>query len=726
MYLLFYWTNEHTNERTYKRTALAHFSSNPPFSRGNDSSISNQIKEYLIHRTNKLKQDIYKNVAKSRAIVLQLHQRSSSSRKQKIIGVSPEPYIDLMSHQFIKRQWNHLSLGPSCIRLNQSAIRPRKQQEIHIKKEHTNIDQKVIHHLTSQPHNMPLKSRILKTYSDDLLTLEQAKTALSIQRKIKKSNLILRVTDKGHNFYIGSAIEFDKKVQKFFQDTNAFVVLKENPFNEILDKDDIPVRPIENTMRAPTTKISNFLDEIIRPIFDNKCSTTAIIDSTSLIKELDKYAKRGLLKSSTLFCTFDIRNLYTMLPQEEALNILVEFLHPHGYRKVKGIPLDAIRKLASIVLEENVCVYDKTIYKQMLGDAMGSSFTLTLANIFMWKWQKELVRRQDMTGEFYGRYIDDIFMTRNRSENDLKHLLKDANTWHTNIKLECKISKSLPFLDIILTNNNGMLTTSVYHKPAAEPYVVPFISDHPRHIFVNVIQTSLTRALRNSSTFEIFNNERINIKLTLLYNGYPSSFIEKQFRNFFSEYINSSSFLPFIDNETQFVTMRNKLLNLPTARQSQVSLSAATADIDNDQTDDTHQEPTRAAHEQNKQEHTYGNKLIVHYTHEQRFQTFKSDMHRVYDNVFKDTPVADVKLIVGNKNRRSSKNELICKRPKRSLLINKPFKKRQRKPKQSRKANISDPTNQQSSTLPTQNTSLQATPKIFKKRTQLIFILLLL
>ncbi|CAM4898206.1 unnamed protein product [Rotaria socialis] len=429
----------------------------------NDSSISNQIKEYLIYRTNELKQDIYKKVAKSRAIVPQIRQHSSSSRKQKIIGVSPEPYIDLMSHQFIKRQWNHLSLGPSCIRLNQSAIRPRKQQEILIKKEHKNIDQKVVHHLTSQPNNIPLKSRILKTYSDDLLNyfnhsyfspltykneiqaLEQARTALSIRRKLKKSNLILRVTDKGHNFYIGSAIEFDKKVQKFFQDTNAFVILKENPFNEILDKvihllnqlygknlilrwqynkmmpnrtkselahlyfnpkthkDGIPVRPIENTMRAPTTNISNFLDEIIRPIFDNKCSTTAIIDSASLIKELDKYAKRGLLKSSTLFCTFDIRNLYTMLPQQEALNILVEFLHVHGSRKVKGISLDTIRKLASIVLEQNVCVYDKKIYRQVLGGAMGSSFTLTLANIFMWKWQKELVRRQDMTGEFYGR-----------------------------------------------------------------------------------------------------------------------------------------------------------------------------------------------------------------------------------------------------------------------------------------------------------------------------------
>ncbi|CAM4836532.1 unnamed protein product [Rotaria magnacalcarata] len=123
--------------------------------------------------------------------------------------------------------------------------------------------------------------------------------------------------------------------------------------------------------------------------------------------------------------------------------------------------------------------------------------------------------------------------------------------------------------------------------------------------------------------------------------------------------------------------MRNKILNLPTARQSQVSISAATADIDNDQTDEPQNEPTTTTtvQERNKKEHACGNKLIVHYTHEKRFQTFKSDIHQVYDNVFKDTPAADVKLIVGNKNRRPAKIELICKRPKQSLLINKPLKK---------------------------------------------------
>jgi hypothetical protein len=110
-------------------------------------------------------------------------------------------------------------------------------------------------------------------------------------------------------------------------------------------------------------------------------------------------------------------------------------------------------------------------------------------------------------------------MTWNRSEKELIKFLDDANTWHPNIKLDYKIGKCLPFLDVLLTNNNGKLSTSVYHKPAAEPYVTPFISDHPRHVFGNIVQTSLTKAVRYSSTYQAFESERRYIKLMLLYNG---------------------------------------------------------------------------------------------------------------------------------------------------------------------------------------------------------------
>ena len=81
----------------------------------------------------------------------------------------------------------------------------------------------------------------------------------------------------------------------------------------------------------------------------------------------------------------------------------MEFLIHYGYNKVKGIPLDAIRKLARIVIEENVFIYENKFYKQIVGGAMGSAFTLTLANIFMWKWEKRLVLKQMASNEIYGR-----------------------------------------------------------------------------------------------------------------------------------------------------------------------------------------------------------------------------------------------------------------------------------------------------------------------------------
>jgi len=55
------------------------------------------------------------------------------------------------------------------------------------------------------------------------------------------------------------------------------------------------------------------------------------------------------------------------------------------------------------VLTENVFVYEKKFYRQIIGGAMGSAFTLTLANIFMWKWEKVLVHRHLAANEIYGR-----------------------------------------------------------------------------------------------------------------------------------------------------------------------------------------------------------------------------------------------------------------------------------------------------------------------------------
>jgi hypothetical protein len=39
----------------------------------------------------------------------------------------------------------------------------------------------------------------------------------------------------------------------------------------------------------------------------------------------------------------------------------------------------------------------------IIGGAMGSPYTLTLANIFMWKWEKQAILSKLHSNEIYGR-----------------------------------------------------------------------------------------------------------------------------------------------------------------------------------------------------------------------------------------------------------------------------------------------------------------------------------
>ncbi|CAF1227425.1 unnamed protein product [Didymodactylos carnosus] len=243
-------------------------------------------------------------------------------------------------------------------------------------------------------------------------------------------------------------------------------------------------------------------------------------------------------------------------------------------------------------------------------------------------------------------------------------MLDEANHFHPNIKLVRQIGTSLSFLDVFIENKNGILVTSVYHKEAAEPYIVPFKSDHPRHVFRNIIEGALLRAIRYSSTLDIFNQERRTIQLMLLYNGYPPRFIYTRFKEFLSQYISSSSsfylLIPScIETEIQFSTMRTKVLQQKTDAEHQLLYRVATI------TDNEQDEQAKDKFNQIKQqkEDKWDKCVIVHYKHEQRFATYKRDFHQLWNDLFNGTPILNTKLIVGNRNNLNTKEELVSKRP---------------------------------------------------------------
>lgn len=157
---------------------------------------------------------------------------------------------------------------------------------------------------------------------------------------------------------------------------------------------------------------------------------------------------------------------------------------------------------------------------------------------------------------------------------------------------------------------------------------------------------------------------------------YPSHFIENQFTRFFSDHLLFYSFLPMIENEKQYQLLRDRIRLKSITKSWQTNPNVTRNEIGPNRShpdklpSSTSNSPTPMLSDKTKQQ----DRIIIHYIHEGRFRSFKKDLHQIHQNVFKNTPALGTRLIVGNRNRRSAKFELIRKRPSRKLLKNIPLR----------------------------------------------------
>lgn len=68
--------------------------------------------------------------------------------------------------------------------------------------------------------------------------------------------------------------------------------------------------------------------------------------------------------------------------------------------------------------------------------------------------------------------------------------------------------------------------------------------------------------------------------------------------------------------------------------------------------------------------------MFVHCTHEARFFGLGRDIHVIHDSLFKNTPNADIRLIVGHRNQANLEFELADKRPRPASILYDPLKTR--------------------------------------------------
>ncbi|CAF4506305.1 unnamed protein product [Rotaria magnacalcarata] len=99
------------------------------------------------------------------------------------------------------------------------------------------------------------------------------------------------------------------------------------------------------------------------------------------------------LREETLLCTIDIVDLYTMIPQTEGVLAIKKMLDYLELKQIGGLKIEIIIRLIRFVMKNNYFLYEGQYYCQIRGGAMGSPLTLTIANCYMFFFERNIVKQ---------------------------------------------------------------------------------------------------------------------------------------------------------------------------------------------------------------------------------------------------------------------------------------------------------------------------------------------
>ncbi len=126
---------------------------------------------------------------------------------------------------------------------------------------------------------------------------------------------------------------------------------------------------------------------------------------------------------------------------------------------------------------------------------MASPVSAVVANLYMEFFEEEALNSAPVKPVLWKRYVDDIFCIVKKGSE--KHLLDHLNSVRPSIKftMEPDEDSKLPFLDCLLKReSDGMLTYTVYRKPAHTDRYLHFKSHHPSHVKRGIVRCLYQRA----------------------------------------------------------------------------------------------------------------------------------------------------------------------------------------------------------------------------------------
>ena len=140
--------------------------------------------------------------------------------------------------------------------------------------------------------------------------------------------------------------------------------------------------------------------------------------------------------------------MYTNIPHKDGIQACFEALE----KRVKRTPPSKeLTQLLKLTLTSNNFVFNNDNFIQVSGTLMGGKYAPSYANVFMGKFENDLLTSASKKPLVWYRFIDDIFLIWTGTNEELSNFIEHANSLHPTILLTSEQSTSqVAFLDVLV------------------------------------------------------------------------------------------------------------------------------------------------------------------------------------------------------------------------------------------------------------------------------------
>ena len=284
----------------------------------------------------------------------------------------------------------------------------------------------------------------------------------------------------------------------------------------------IPVRPIISSIGSVTYNLAKHAAKLIGLLVGN--SPHHLKNTQEFVGKIQNLK----LVDDEIITSYDVTALFTCIPPvrpDDAIQVVRECLEKDGTLSERtDLSVDQIVELVTICLKTTYFSYNNKFFLQQHGCAMGSAVSPIVVNLYMERFEQEVLRNNPGTSpRLWLRYVDDTFIIIiNKRESD--NFFKYINEVDPNIRFtqeEC-VDDKLAFLDChVHLNPDGSLNSTVYRKPTHTDHYLQFDSHHPLIHKLGVIRTLHYRDNTVISNPQDIAEEKDHIHQSLGNCGYP-------------------------------------------------------------------------------------------------------------------------------------------------------------------------------------------------------------